>query len=269
MSASLVFIVPVRHHDSVPYWPAIKNLIRQTLASIAAQSSPEWECLVVANRGADLPELPDRCAVRFVDLPLPQLPDRNTDLAAYYDAIRNDKGRRIYAGLKEVDPDSFVMVVDFDDFVHKDLAKFVSDNRSGSGWFIEAGYVYSGGGWVFKERRLYKRCGTSHVIRRKDFGTFEDAVGTLDIRAIKRRLGSHVFIKDDLAAEGRPLSLLPFPGAVYRIGNPQSTIGTGSLFQAISSPRVFVRHPLRALWHLTRYRRLTPRLRTWFGIPAV
>lgn len=267
MSAPLVFVIPVRHHASVADWAGIKGYIAQTLTSVSAQTVPDWECILVANEGADLPELPDKCRARYVDLPLPDLPSRTHQREAYYEAVRADKGLRIYHGLDGVAGDSHVMVVDFDDFVSRDLAKLVIDNRAAPGWNIEKGYVWSGGNWCYLHPQFHEVCGTSHVIRRDLYGVL-DRSGQPDMIAIKRRLGSHIFIHHDLAAEGQPLEPLPFPGAVYRIGNSQSTSGTGMLFKAMTPLREIRRHPLTVGPRLLHYRRMGEKIRQEFSLPA-
>lgn len=263
----LVFVIPVRHPGSVKDWSALKGYLRQTLVSVAAQTAPGWECVVVANAGASLPDMPEGCRVVTVDLPLPEMPNRETQLEAYYDAVRHDKGLRIHAGLKDIAPDSHVMVVDFDDFVHRDLAVFVAAHRSATGWNIDRGYVWDGGALCFAQPRFHQMCGTSHIIRRDLLGSFVTAGGQIDIAAVKRRLGSHIFIHHDLAAQGDGLMDLPFFGAVYRIGNPQSTSGSGQLMTQMTPRRDLLAHPRRFVGNMLRYRRLTSKLRRDFTLP--
>lgn len=267
MATSLVFVIPVRHPGSVADWPRLKGYLAATLASIAAQTSPNWECVVVANAEADLPALPPNCRVERVDMPLPVMPDRTRQLEAYYDAVRHDKGLRIHAGLKGIPEDAHVMVVDFDDFVHRGLVEFVDANRKAAGWHVSRGYVWSGGSWCFAHPAFHRLCGTSHLIRRDLLGRFVIADGGLDIPAIKRRLGSHIFIDEDLAQEGNPLVNLPFPGAVYRIGNPQSTSGNGQLTSLMTPYADLLRHPRRFVRNMLRYRRMTDTIRQDFTLP--
>ena len=54
----LTFIIPVRHQDNARDWALLKANLTQTAASIASQTHPGWRALVVANEGADLPDLP-------------------------------------------------------------------------------------------------------------------------------------------------------------------------------------------------------------------
>lgn len=266
--ALLTFIIPVRHHRSVGNWQIARAYLAQTLASIAAQTSGLWNCIVVANHGTDLPDMPRKCHAVRVDLPLTQMPDRNDDLEGYYDAIRQDKGLRLLAGLKHVDPASHVMVVDYDDFVHRDLAKFVADRRQSAGWRIGRGLVWSGGRIFFAMRNFHRLCGTSHIIRRDLLGTFINHAGQVDMARVKRRLGSHIFIDDDVAAEGHPLEELPFAGAVYRVGNVQSASGSGELISYMTPARDIWRRPKFFLRNLISYRYLDDQTRSRFTLPT-
>lgn len=268
MSAPLVFVIPIRHQDSVARWDVISSNLRMTLASIAAQTSPEWECVVVANTGADLPDLPAGCSARFVDLPLPKMPDRENELEAFYDVVRHDKGLRLWEGVKDIAPDSHVMVVDFDDFVSRRLAATVVNNRHATGWTLTTGFVWAGGSWIHKRRDFHRLCGTSHIVRRDAYGELQRPDGSPEIEAVKRKLGSHIFIDDDFARAGTPLTPLGFPGAVYRIGNTFSTSGTGGLFGTTTPPRQFLRHPKGTLRNLSGYRRVSDELRREFSLPA-
>lgn len=267
MTASVVFIIPVRHHGSVEDWAIVQSYLSQTLASIAAQTSPNWNCVVVANTGASLPDMPPNCRVAEVNLPLTRMPDRKTQLEEYYDAVRHDKGLRIHAGLDHIADDTHVMVVDFDDFVHRGLVEFVDTRRDTAGWNISMGYVWSGGSWCFKQTGFHLMCGTSHIIRKDLLGSFFTVEGQPDLPAIKRRLGSHIFVHEDLAAQGHPLQDLPFPGAVYRIGNPQSTSGSGQLAAAMTPARDLFENPRRFVRNLLRYRRVSHSLREDFTLP--
>ena len=267
MTARLVFVIPVRHHHSVADWTVVQRNLAATLQSVSAQTTTNWECIVVANTGALLPTMPAGCTVCRVDLPLPQMPDRTRDLEAYYDAVRHDKGLRLYHGVRDISPDHHVMVVDFDDFVSCRLARMVAASPDAPGWSVNRGYVWSGGNLLYLHRDFHRLCGTSHIVRRDLYGTLERD-GRPDMSAIKRWLGSHIFIHDDLARAGTPLMPLPFPGAVYRIGNPISTSGTGRLLAAMIPPRSILTQPHRALSRLRHFRRVTDVIRREFSLPA-
>jgi len=268
MDCSLYFVIPIRHHATIRDWGVVQRNLTRTLASIAAQTVPNWECRLVASHGSVLPPLPAGCHARFIDLPAPVLPDRRADPEAYYDEIRRDKGLRIHEGVRDVPPGAFVMPVDYDDFVSNRLAEFALRNPGAAGWYFPQGYLHSGGRWLYLTHRLHQTCGTSHMIRRGVLGSFETPAGKPDLPAIKRRLGSHLFNQPDLAGTPEALAPLPFPGAVYRIGDPQSAIGTGAgIFTTMTPPAHMLFHPINALRRLARYRPLTAKLREEFSLP--
>jgi hypothetical protein len=66
----LSFIIPVRHQNNARDWGQLKANLAETLASISAQSKPDWRGYVAANHGADLPPLPERFEAVRVDFPL-------------------------------------------------------------------------------------------------------------------------------------------------------------------------------------------------------
>lgn len=267
MSCLLYFVIPVRHHDTVHDWDAVQRNLEQTLASITAQTTQNWECRLVASHGAVLPPLPPRCVARFIDLPAPDLPDPAQGMEAYYDAIRQDKGLRIYEGMRDLPPEAFIMPVDYDDFVSSRLAEFVSQKRIAPGWYIPQGYLYSGGRWCYRTKRLHRSCGTSHILKRRVLGTFETSEGQPDIAAIKRRLGSHLFNMPDLQGTADALAPLPFPAVIYRIGVSGSASGTAGIFRAMTPFYRLRRYPLNTLRRLARYRPLTAKIRQEFALP--
>jgi len=266
VAADLVFIVPVRHQLSVRDWESARRNLAETLASISQQTTRNWECVVVANRGADLPPMPPGCVARFVDFPLNALPDRERDREAFYEAVRLDKGLRVFEAFKDLAPDQYVMIVDFDDFVSRRIAAHVAGRDSRSGWLVERGYVHSGSSYCFERDGFHRLCGTSLIIRADKIGTLRTADGAIDEREVRRRLGSHILFKDELQASAEPLAPLPFPGAVYRVGNPDSTSGARALFKAMTPLGMARREPGRFLAGLLKYRRVTRELAEEFAL---
>jgi hypothetical protein len=248
---ALTFIVPVRHQANAKDWPALKRNLTETLKSIANQTDARWQGVVIANQGADLPDMPAQFSVVRVDFPPNPLHDMGSaDLEAVYDAFRLDKGRRVLAGLVAVQPQGHVMICDDDDFVSCRLVEFVYNNRTKNGWWIQDGYVWAdGGNLLYRYRDFSHLCGTSHIIRADLYALPQKMDGWSEAQ-IKRRLGSHRFIKDDLDASG-PLEPLPFFGAVYRVGHAGAhSRSTGLVrkffnWRLLKSPKEFVDRLLR------------------------
>jgi hypothetical protein len=267
LDVALTFIVPVRHQANAKDWPSLKRNLAQTLGSIANQTDSRWRGVVIANHGADLPDMPAQFSVVRVDFTPNPLHDMGSaDLEAVYDAFRLDKGRRVLAGLIAAQPKGHVMICDDDDFVSRRLAEFVSNNRMKNGWWIQDGYVWADDGdLLYRYRDFSHLCGTSHIIRADLYGLPEKMDGWSEAQ-IKRSLGSHRSIKSDLDASG-PLEPLPFFGAVYRVGHAgahsQSTGLIGKYFDRslLKRPKEFVRR-------LSRLRFLTKGTREEFFGPA-
>ena len=257
----LTFIIPVRHQDSVEDWSRVHDLMSETVRSIAAQSSPDWKAIVVANEGAILPDLPQGFTVVRVDLAHRRLPSAEVDLEAMYNAVRDDKGARIWAGIEVAGNDGHIMVTDYDDLVSRRLAEFVAQHPEAAGWYIDRGYKYDGSAFLQRCPHFSKVCGTSLIVRADLLRPPTDAGVTPDF--IRYSIGSHLFLRTELAQRGTPLQPLPFAGALYRVGHAQSSVSSRSvrgqltLQAAITSPR-------RTFRVTRRLRRLTPQLRDEF-----
>lgn len=220
MNTFITFIIPVRHQDNSKDWSKLKSNLTQTIASIAAQTNPNWRAVIVANEKADLPEVPQGFeVVRVSFLPNNMHELQGSDKEAFYDAFRVDKGRRVLTGMLHARDTLFYMIVDDDDFVSSKLTEYISHHRNENGWKITDGYVWGDGGkLLFIHNDFSNFCGTSLIIRADLYrlpASFEEA--SLDY--IKTMLGSHVKISRILSDLGTPLSRLPFLGAVYRIGH--------------------------------------------------
>lgn len=263
----LTFIIPVRHQENAPDWPRLKANLAQTLASVAAQSVDQWRGVVVCNEGADLPPLPEKFSAMFVDFPPNRLHERGgATRDDFLNSFRIDKGRRVLAGMLARRDSDFFMIVDDDDFVSRDIAKFVGENSGSYGWTIDKGYIWSDGGTLlFEHDDFHHLCGTSLIIR-SDLYKLPATAAEADTAFVMAMLGSHHDVDALLEAAGTPLAPLPFMGAVYRVGHPGSHSQTpGILRRFVFSPG-WKRRPLQTLSRVARLRPLTARLkREFFG----
>lgn len=246
----VTFIIPVRHQDNARDWGLLKANLTQTVASISNQTNADWQGIVVANEGADLPDLPAGFSVVRVTFPPNVLHEIDkANIEDVYDAFRADKGRRVLAGMLAARDSGFFMIVDDDDFVSARIVQHVADNRGANGWTIDRGYIWDDGGKILLGYDDFSHlCGTSLIVRAALYDLperFEDA--SLDW--IKSMLGSHVRIADILAGNGTPLAPLPFRGAVYRVGHAGSHSKAPSLlvkyflsWEALKRPRRLLRN---------------------------
>jgi hypothetical protein len=265
MSSALTFIIPVRHQENARDWHLLKCDLAQTVASIAAQQSEAWNAIVVANQGADLPTLPSRFSVKWVDFPPNPLHEQGTAAVELFrDAIRLDKGRRILAGMLHGGQMSHVMIVDDDDLVHRNLAGFVQENPGKPGWYFSHGYIWKDRGkLLYLYSNFSQLCGTSHIIR-SDLYQIPATMADASDAYVRRMLGSHIMIDGILRDRGTALEPLPFPGAIYRVGHSGSWSNSKGIFRQFFFPTL--RSPLRLLKRTARLRLKTKAMqRNFFG----
>src|SRR4051794_30612266 len=161
------FIVPVRHPENSPDWASLKANLAQTARSIAAQTSDDWQAVVIANRGADLPKLPTNFSIEWVDFE-PNRHHKREGVATeeFLDAVRLDKGRRVLKGLLRARESRFLMVVDDDDFISARLTQYAADHPDANGWVVDHGYVWDdGSNMLYRHSALNHVCGSSLIVR--------------------------------------------------------------------------------------------------------
>lgn len=258
---SLTFVVPVRDPRGVRNWSRMMELMAATFDSL---SRAQGRVVVSATRGTQLPALPP--GARLVEVDRPYVPLPEGEGPARYAAVRRDKGARIIAGLVAEQPRGHVMVVDYDDFVSSRLAELPAADPDSVGWFVDSGFLFDGGRLVLKHPSNFDRmCGTSLIVR-ADLLRIPDTLPDVDETFVDRALGSHIFLKNDLAAVGTPMRPVPFPGAVYRIGYSDSTSPPKAILTAYLSPGRMLRRPKQWARNV-RLLRLTSSIRGEFGLP--
>jgi hypothetical protein len=264
----LTFIIPVRHQVNAKDWPSLKRRLSQTIASISGQSNGNWRGVIVANEGADLPDLPPKFSIQRVAFPPNPLYDlHSAEREQVYEAVRLDKGRRILSGMLSARDTSFFMIVDDDDFVSAGIVDFVARNPGANGWKIDRGYLWSEGGRLLLHHDDFANyCGTSLIIRSDLYklpATFEDA----GVDYIKSMLGSHVRIGKLLADAGSPLGSLPFRGAIYRVGHAGAHSKSSNLIRTHFLNRSMLLRPGQFLRNFRRMRLLSRALQDeFFGV---
>jgi glycosyltransferase involved in cell wall biosynthesis len=261
----LTFVIPLRHPQNSPDWPALKRRLAQTMRSIAAQDDPRWRAIIVANEGADLPALPDKFHLERVDFPPNPMFERGEHgLQAFRDGVRLDKGRRVLAGILAADRGGHVMVVDDDDFVSCRLTGFVGAHRERNGWYVQNGYIWGDGGKLIYEYPDFSQfCGTSHIVKAALY-ELPPSVAEADPDNIRKLFGSHVFIREYLAERGAPLEPLPFVGAIYRVGHAGAHSQSPGLIKQVFFEREILRNPLKLVQRFARLRLVGAEVRHQF-----
>jgi hypothetical protein len=265
MKNILTFIIPVRHQDNASDWRSLKNRLGQTIRSISSQDAEGWKAVIVANHGADIPDLPKNFDVKRVDFPPnPFYARGNTDIEMFRDAVRIDKGRRILAGMLHAGEMGHIMIVDDDDFVSRRLTSFVAAHRNENGWYFNGGLVWGEGGiLMYRRDKFWLFCGTSHIIR-SDLYQIPPKAEAADETYIRRMLGSHIFIKEYLGQTGTPLAPLPFIGTIYRTGHAGSHSKSAGVLKQYLLQRSLLKKPWLVPARFARLRIKTSQIETEF-----
>jgi hypothetical protein len=261
----LTFIIPLRHPENSPDWPALKRRLAQTIRSIAGQDDDRWRAIIVANEGSDLPALPSNFELKQVRFPPnPMFEQGDNDREAFLSSCRLDKGRRVLAGVLQGDRSGYSMVVDDDDFVSCRLTSFAASRPDGNGWYMQKGYVWGDGGkLIYEHADFWKFCGTSHIIRTELY-ELPASIDDAEPDYIRKIFGSHVFVRGYLEARVRPLEPLPFVGAIYRIGHVGAHSKSPGLARQVFFRREVLKNPLKLAQRFSRLRLLDATVRQQF-----
>jgi len=247
----LVFIISLRSPAVAGNWRIISELCTRTLESCCSQSVDAFRVLLVCNKPPEsLPSLRPLTVIAE-DFPVPQT--KQEQLV--------DKYRKIQRGLIYARPWApfYWMKVDADDCVSNRLAEHVASRSATPGWFFPQGYVYSeGASQVYLERRdFFRMCGTSSILFCGSADQLPQSMNQ-ELREFDYLQIPHGELVEFMERVGRPLTALPFPGAVY-------CTGTGENWSGFSGVETF--HSLK--WKIRRFfnlKRLTPRIETEFAL---
>jgi hypothetical protein len=193
------------------------RLLSGTLRSILDQTNPAFRVVICGHERPDLPELNDpRIEFLSCNDPPPEQAGR----------LRSDKLRKrriILAHLRSMD-DVYLMPLDADDLVSKNLVDHVIRNQNPFGYIIEQGLAFDYGRgavapvpgvWSASFDRVCGSCGIFRV-RGEELPTLSAAeVG--EVATII--MGSHSYWKIGMEEMGRPLSVVPFVGAAYVVNH--------------------------------------------------
>ncbi|MFU8878567.1 MAG: hypothetical protein ACNA7E_10535 [Wenzhouxiangellaceae bacterium] len=270
----IAFVIPLIHPASCRRWSDVLVRLDETLRSVAECTSHGSAVgILVANKEAELPEMPAGIHVARIDLVPPatsvfvgEVPEKERR------AVKQlDKGKKVLTGcvVARQHGAQYLMTVDADDLVSRRLPGFVAANQGKPGWYVDEGWVLPvGSRWAYKRSDFVRDCGTSLVIR-TDLLALPETVEELPAAQISRWFGSHKFICDDLAAQGHTLEAVPFSASVYRTGHAENNTGKGGLRDLYFSSGVGIMQPLKLASRLMRLRRFGPKLQSEFhgGLP--
>lgn len=275
MERLLTFVIPLRSPAASRNWSKVLERLHETARSIesACAASHDIGAVVVANRDAELGDLPECFDIVRVDLDPPAVSVFKGDVSEdeRRQAVWWDKGYKVATGMifaKQLGS-RFVMGVDADDLVASGLGDLARSDPDSFGWYIDKGWLLPvGSRWGLVLGDFHNWCGTYAVVR-TDLLPLERDVVSMDPTIVRRLFGHHRDLIPDLAAKGTPLKPVEYRAAVYSIGHSEGNYGRVGLFSGMLAPSKVFTRPKYFLKYLLKLRFFGPAEKKKFlGKPA-
>jgi len=133
----VTFIIAVKHYENCHSYNDTWDLLEKTLGSVCGQLDDRFEVIVVSNKTLNtFTENKKIKNVKFIEVNwLPPTPSNNWQIGTQVSVengiyqARLDKGTKYILALSEVNNDNYVMFVDADDFVHRDLVRTIHNSN--------------------------------------------------------------------------------------------------------------------------------------------
>lgn len=249
----LSFLICVKHFENCHSYSNTWSLLKNTLISVCNQSDSNFNVVVVANKVLD--DFQDDCRIKNVefievdwDPPAAtkgwQLQKQVLENDQLRSGIRIDKGSKYIIGLNEIskqvhtDP-HYVMIVDADDFIHKDICSYVNATDKDV-LHISSGFMLGSSNNYIELDNFSSICGTSNIARLelllselnlddidKD-STQKQVVKTTNPNFLKMIIGSHRFSYNHFLQLGYNGGTIPFRAAIYNCSHNEQISGRDS-----------------------------------------
>lgn len=241
----VTFIISVKHYNNCHSYNNTWKLLENTLDSINNQSDDNYKIIVVSNK-----TLRDYPGVKFIELEWDppttsdwqmhnEIVDRSNSIQM--DNIRIDRGTKHIIALKEAklvdNSDHFVMFVDADDFIHKDVALFANNNLHADMIRVYDGIILGLYNTYKVRDRFNLLCGTCNIIKIDRIsqpinfsviqnGNQKEVIESVCEKYLKKIIGSHKYMYKYFVEDRGLLGIdIPFPAAVYNCSHNEQHSG--------------------------------------------
>ena len=244
----VTFITCVKHYENCHSYNDTWNLLENTLVSVCGQLDDRFEVIVVSNKTLnEFPDNPKIKNVKFieVDWPPPSSPnswqiDTQVTQSVGMHQIRLDRGTKYILALNEVDDDNYVMFVDADDFIHRDLVRTIH-NSDKDFLRINRGFKMGVANSFQHIDNFEKECGTCNITKAsilKEQINFKNIDLTSSQNTIIRStqkfyliklMGSHSFSWRYFKRKGYKGGDIGFRAAIYNCSHNEQHSGKANL----------------------------------------
>ena len=241
-----VFAVPLKARSACSDWEQAQANLRQTLRSAQQAGAGQAVAIVACHDEPDLRDLrgPDVQVLR-VPFPEPDDPTQGTPSQGGRDKAK--KRRFIGAWLREalVEDEVYVMFLDADDLVHRDLVRHVLGHPQ-KAFLVDKGYALDVTDGLLQHWRqsFHHACGSSFVcwFARDELPTsWEDVASPFSQFGTSPDQRGHPEYDRAAADLGRPPAPFPFPAVVYLVHHAESFREAKGGGRRRTSPRDLIR----------------------------
>lgn len=254
-AGSLVnFCIPLLPKARAQDWATVCELLEQTLTSLDGQSNRNFRVIMAVH---DVPDLK-----RDYDFEIRMLEAKWAVEDTSSDKLRDKRRKKImlYQEVRAVGG-GFAMQLDADDLVSSRLVNYVLEQDDPNGYIVDRGYAFD---WSARSlapipgvfsKSFDSVCGSCAIIRYapEDLPMPRDQ----DKSRLYYQLKQHAHYAEVMESFGRPLSHIPFPGAVYVLNHDNNLHFTIATDRVTRIPRQIRKHQIE----------LTPELRREFALP--
>lgn len=222
------FVIPLKSKKVTSDWAVTCRLLDQTLNSLALQTCKDFRAVVVGHEKPNLSNTAWQIA-EYITSPF-DLPIIKGNYKYYKDFNRiSDKYHKIVTGIQFFRREnlSYLMVLDADDLIHKDLVDYVLKEKDPNGYIIKKGYQY----YMKSKRLIYKQnldkiCGSTTIIH-VDLVEFPEMVNNESISSLQSTSIpwghlAHSEMEAYFQQNNKPLRIIPLPGVVYVMQHGQN-----------------------------------------------
>lgn len=245
MAPAFYFLICLKARKYCRNWPLVEANLRDTLRSLQNSTDNGWQAIIACH---DIPELHPLAADRITFVHAAFSPPELVE------QFMRDKSRKKNLGGEWINAHcpnegAYIMFLDADDLVHKDLVAFVLSDNNRHGYTVSNGYTLDiSRGTLARQPKFHQRCGSCFI------GFFQRT--DLPVKGCKTRpyfsqLKHHKNMAEVAKEHGHRVRPLPFPAVTYLINHEESYIYTKSSEQS-NQPK------LQSGGLLTWFRRVPP-----------
>ncbi len=223
----LTFVVPVKSKLVTSDWDKFSQLFERTLKSICNQTDSNFKLVVVCHEIPETTFCHQNLHYVHVDFK-PPIPKGSESSKSHYKAKEMDKGKKILLGVEYASKafkTDYIMTVDSDDYVSKNISTFVNNNSGHiPGWYIKNGYIhFEGRKFLAKTFKFNHLCGSSIIVKPELVKYFIGIDSTFYFNHRLTTLDSNI-----------ELQKVPFPAGIYNIGNGENIYMSSQKAKAFS-----------------------------------